>query len=405
MSRFSFHATSVAGKTQRGVIEADNLRQARQMVRERGLTLLDIKQVGNSLTASKMKSKGLKTRVPSHAVSLFSRQLATLTNAALPVEAALAVIARQTEHAGLTQVLTAIRHKVVEGHTLADALADFPRIFDPMFRTLVTAGERTGQLGSVLEKMADYYEIRQQIKSKLSQAMIYPAMLTIVAILVIIILLVAVVPQIIEQFVHMKHTLPITTRILIGISGFLERTWWLLAIGIFATIAAAKLVLRRKNNLMRFHTALLSVAVFGPLIRAINSARYARTLSILQSSGVPLLDAMKISTEGITNLRIHSLLVQAAENVRQGSSLFAVLEQTRLFPPMMLYMIASGEQSGRLGELMAHAADNQYKLMQHRLSMALALFEPLLIVTMASIVLFIIMSILQPILQLNNLVS
>ncbi len=405
MSRFSFHATSVAGKTQRGVIEADNLRQARQMVRERGLTLLDIKQVGNSLTASKMKSKGLKTRVPSHAVSLFSRQLATLTNAALPVEAALAVIARQTEHAGLTQVLTAIRHKVVEGHTLADALADFPRIFDPMFRTLVTAGERTGQLGSVLEKMADYYEIRQQIKSKLSQAMIYPAMLTIVAILVIIILLVAVVPQIIEQFVHMKHTLPITTRILIGISGFLERTWWLLAIGIFAAIAAAKLVLRRKNNLIRFHTALLSVAVFGPLIRAINSARYARTLSILQSSGVPLLDAMKISTEGITNLRIHSLLVQAAENVRQGSSLFAVLEQTRLFPPMMLYMIASGEQSGRLGELMAHAADNQDKLMQHRLSMALALFEPLLIVTMASIVLFIIMSILQPILQLNNLVS
>ena len=138
---------------------------------------------------------------------------------------------------------------------------------------------------------------------------------------------------------------------------------------------------------------------------AINSARYARTLSILQSSGVPLLDAMKISTEGITNRRIHYLLTQAAEHVRQGSSLFAVLEQTRLFPPMMLYMIASGEQSGRLGELMAHAADNQDKLMQHRLSMVLALFEPLLIVTMASIVLFIIMSILQPILQLNNLVS
>ncbi len=405
MSRFSFHSIDSTGKTQRGVIEADTLRQARQIMRERGLTLVEIKQVGNSLTASKMKNKGLKTRVPSHAVSLFSRQLATLTNAALPVEAALAVIARQTEHAGLTQVLTAIRHKVVEGHSLADALADYPRIFDPMFRTLVTAGERTGQLGTVLEKMADYYEIRQQIKSKLSQAMIYPTMLTIVAILVIIILLVAVVPQIIEQFVHMKHTLPITTRILIGVSGFLERTWWLLVIGIFAAVTALKLLLRRQNNLMRFHTALLSVAVLGPLVRAINSARYARTLSILQSSGVPLLDAMKISTEGITNLRIHYLLVQAAEHVRQGSSLFAVLEQTRLFPPMMLYMIASGEQSGRLGELMAHAADNQDKLMQHRLSMALALFEPLLIVTMASIVLFIIMSILQPILQLNNLVS
>jgi general secretion pathway protein F len=292
MSRFSFHSTDSTGKTQRGVIEADTLRQARQIMRERGLTLLEIKLVGNSLTSSKMKNKGLKTRVPSHAVALFSRQLATLTNAALPVEAALAVIARQTEHAGLTQVLTAIRHKVVEGHTLADALADYPRIFDPMFRTLVTAGERTGQLGTVLEKMADYYEIRQQIKSKLSQAMIYPTMLTIVAILVIVILLVAVVPQIIEQFVHMKHTLPITTRILIGVSGFLERTWWLLVIGALAALAAIKLLLRRQNNLMRFHTALLSVAVFGPLIRAINSARYARTLSILQSSGVPLLDAM-----------------------------------------------------------------------------------------------------------------
>ena len=405
MRRFSFHATSATGKSQRGVIEADNLRQARQTVRERGLTLLEMKQVGNPLTANTIKNKGLKTRVPSHAVSLFSRQLATLTNAALPIEAALSVIARQTEHAGLTQVLTAIRHKVVEGHTLADALADFPRIFDPMFRTLVTAGERTGQLGTVLEKMADYYEIRQQIKSKLSQAMIYPAMLTVVAILVIIILLVAVVPQIIEQFVHMKHTLPVTTRILIAISGFLERAWWLIVIGVVAAITTFRLALRRQNNLMRFHAALLNIAVFGPLIRAINSARYARTLSILQSSGVPLLDAMKISTEGITNLHIHYLLVQAAEHVRQGSSLFAVLEQTHLFPPMMLYMIASGEQSGRLGELMAHAADNQDKLMQHRLSMALALFEPLLIVTMASIVLFIIMSILQPILQLNNLVS
>ncbi|WP_330985795.1 MULTISPECIES: type II secretion system inner membrane protein GspF [Enterobacterales] len=405
MSRFSFHAISLTGKPQRGVIDAESVRQARQIVREQGLTLLEIKQIGNTLTASSIKNKGLKTRVPSHVVSLFSRQLATLTNAALPVEAALAVIARQTEHRGLAQVLTAIRNKVVEGHTLAHALADFPRIFDPMFRTLVTAGERTGQLGSVLEKMADYYEIRQQIKSKLSQAMIYPTMLTVVAILVIVILLVAVVPQIIEQFVHMKHTLPITTRILIGISGFLEHAWWLIALGIGAVIGTFRLALRRKSHLMRFHTALLNVVVLGPLIKAINSARYARTLSILQSSGVPLLDAMKISIEGVTNLRIHYLLAQAAENVRQGNSLFSVLEQTRLFSPMMLYMIASGEQSGRLGELMAHAADNQDKLMQHRLSMALALFEPLLIVVMASIVLFIIMSILQPILQLNNLVS
>lgn len=405
MSRFSFHVTSSTGKKQRGGMDADSPRAARQLLREQGLTLLDIKQVSHSPSSNSIKNKGLKTRVPSHAVSLFSRQLATLVNAALPVEAALGVIARQTEHAGLASALTAVRCKVMEGHTLADALTDFPRVFDPMFRTLVTAGERTGQLGSVLEKMADYNEIRQQIKSKLTQAMVYPVMLTLVAILVITILLVAVVPQIIEQFVHLKHALPITTQILIAISGFLQRWWLTITIGIATSGVVFKLALRRPKNLMLFHTRLLQVAVVGPLIRAINSARYARTLSILQSSGVPLLDAMRIAIEGTANVRIHYLLSQAAENVRQGSSLFVVLEQTKLFPPMMLYMIASGEQSGRLGELMAHAADNQDKMMQHRLAMALALFEPLLIVTMASIVLFIVMSILQPILQLNNLVS
>ena len=315
------------------------------------------------------------------------------------------MIARQTEHAAFAKVLATVRNKVVEGHTLADAFSDYPRIFDPMFKTLVTAGERTGQLGAVLEKMADYNEIRQQIKSKLTQAMIYPLMLTLVAILVIVILLVAVVPQIIEQFVHLRHALPLTTRILIAVSGFLQTFWLPISLGAAGIVISLKLALRSPKQLARFHTLLLQIMVAGPLIRAVNSARYARTLSILQSSGVPLLDAMKISTAGISNVHIHRLFLQAAENVRQGSSLFNALEQTHMFPPMMLYMIASGEQSGRLGELMARAADNQDKLMQHRLSMALAIFEPLLIVSMASIVLFIVMSILQPILQLNNLVS
>lgn len=405
MSQFSYHGITATGKDLRATLEADSLRHARQILREQGITLLGIRPVGLSISSQMMKKSGKRIKVPSHAVSLFSRQLATLINAALPIEAALNVIARQTEHAAFAKVLTTVRNKVVEGHTLADAFSDYPRIFDPMFKTLVTAGERTGQLGAVLEKMADYNEIRQQIKSKLTQAMIYPLMLTLVAILVIVILLVAVVPQIIEQFVHLRHALPLTTRILIAVSGFLQTFWLPISLGAAGIVISLKLALRSPKQLARFHTLLLQIMVAGPLIRAVNSARYARTLSILQSSGVPLLDAMKISTAGISNVHIHRLFLQAAENVRQGSSLFNALEQTHMFPPMMLYMIASGEQSGRLGELMARAADNQDKLMQHRLSMALAIFEPLLIVSMASIVLFIVMSILQPILQLNNLVS
>lgn len=402
MGRFAYRAVTPAGKTVRGRLEATSPRDVRRLLREQNLTPLEI-VTASGLLPTTGRRRG--ARVPTATLSLFSRQLATLINASLPLESALEVIARQTDHPALATVLKTVRSKVVEGHTLADALGDYPRLFDPMFCTLVTAGERTGQLGPVLEKMADYNEIRQQLKSKFTQAMIYPLMLTLVAILVITILLVAVVPQIIEQFVHMKQALPVTTRILISVSSALQTAWLPASVVLLLGIVGGKLMLRHPQHRMRFHHQLLRPAVIGPLIRAINSARYARTLSILQTSGVPLLEAMNIAAAGVTNLRINLLLTQAAESVRQGNALFKALEQTQLFPPMMLYMIASGEQSGRLGELMARAADNQDQLMQQRLAMALSLFEPALIVSMASIVLFIVMAILQPILQLNNLVS
>ena len=379
---YRYRAMTQDGQKLQGIIDANDERQARLRLREEGLFLLDIRP---------QKSSGVKTRRPriSHSeLTLFTRQLATLSAAALPLEESLAVIGQQSSN-----------------NRLSDALQHFPTLFDSLYRTLVKAGEKSGLLAPVLEKLADYNENRQKIRSKLIQSLIYPCMLTTVAIVVVIILLTAVVPKITEQFVHMKQQLPLSTRILLGLSDTLQRTGPTLLATVFIVAVGFWLWLKRGNNRHRFHAMLLRVALIGPLICAINSARYLRTLSILQSSGVPLLDGMNLSTESLSNLEIRKRLANAAENVRQGNSIHLSLEQTAIFPPMMLYMVASGEKSGQLGTLMVRAADNQETLQQNRIALTLSIFEPALIITMALIVLFIVVSVLQPLLQLNSMIN
>lgn len=396
---FRYRAMTRDGQKLQGRIDASDERQARLRLREDGLFLLDI---------CPQKNAGVKARRPriSHSeLTLFTRQLATLSAAALPIEESLAVISQQSSNKRLAGVLNQIRSAILEGHPLSDALQHFPTLFDSLYRTLVKAGEKSGLLAPVLEKLADYNENRQKIRSKLIQSLIYPCMLTIVAIGVVVILLTAVVPKITEQFIHMKQQLPLSTRILLGISDSLQRVGPALLATIFIIAVCFCFWLKRGNNRHRFHAALLRVALIGPLICAINSARYIRTLSILQASGVPLLDGMNLSTESLSNLEIRQRLTEAAENVRQGNSIHLSLEKTAIFPPMMLYMVASGEKSGQLGALMARAADNQETLQQNRIALTLAIFEPALIISMALIVLFIVVSVLQPLLQLNSMIN
>ncbi len=389
---YRYRAMTQDGQKLQGIIDANDERQARLRLREEGLFLLDIRP---------QKSSGVKTRRPriSHSeLTLFTRQLATLSAAALPLEESLAVIGQQSSNKRLGDVLNQVRSAILEGHPLS-------ALFDSLYRTLVKAGEKSGLLAPVLEKLADYNENRQKIRSKLIQSLIYPCMLTTVAIGVVIILLTAVVPKITEQFMHMKQQLPLSTRILLGLSDTLQRTGPTLLATVFIVAVGFWLWLKRGNNRHRFHAMLLRVALIGPLICAINSARYLRTLSILQSSGVPLLDGMNLSTESLNNLEIRQRLANAAENVRQGNSIHLSLEQTAIFPPMMLYMVASGEKSGQLGTLMVRAADNQETLQQNRIALTLSIFEPALIITMALIVLFIVVSVLQPLLQLNSMIN
>lgn len=394
--KFRWVATDDNGDRHTGVSEAEGEREMVARLRSQSLLPESIKQQRHRITLWR-----LSPRVSHAELTLFTRQLATLMAAALPLDEALAAIQQQKESKNLVSIIGTLHQAVLEGQSLSAAMQQHPRLFDTVYCTLVKAGETVGQAGAVLERLADFNEARQRMRSKLTQALIYPSLLTTVAILVVVILLTAVVPKVAAQFIHLRHELPLTTRMLLTISHFLSSQGpWLLLIFI-AGGGLFSCWLKREGNRLRFHRLLTRFR----LVCAIDSARYLRALSILNVSGVPLLQAMALSAEGVMNHEIRQRLCHAAESVRQGNSVSQSLGKTHIFPPMMLYMIASGEKSGQLGELMQRATDNQEVHLQNRIAMALAIFEPALIVVMAAIVLFIVMAVMQPILQLNSLMN
>ncbi len=405
MAAFAYQALDANGRRKDGMIEADSPRQARQLLREQGLTPVELTEASEKVKQQTQRKSWLQPRVSTAELALLTRQLATLVAAALPVEEALKAVAQQTEKAKISTLIAAVRSKVLEGHSLADGMSAFPYVFDQLYRAMVAAGEKSGHLDTVLNRLADYTEQRQQMKTKLLQAMIYPVILTLVAISVIAILLATVVPKVVEQFVHMKQELPFSTRFLMGASDIVRDygLWAVLLIALLLVIWRQWLA--KPENQRRYHAMLLRMPVIGRVSRGLNTARFARTLSILNSSAVPLLEGMSISGEVLSNHEAKIRLQAASERVREGSSLRAALEQTKLFPPMMLHMIASGERSGELDSMLERAADNQDREFESQVNIALSIFEPALVVSMAVVVLFIVLAILQPILQLNNMIG
>lgn len=301
--------------------------------------------------------------------------------------------------------MEAVRAKVLEGYSLSEAMKYAPQAFERLYVSMVAAGETSGHLDAVLMRLADYTEQRRMLRLRIQQALIYPVVLTLVAVSVVTLLLAVVVPTVVDQFVHMKQTLPFSTRALMAVSTTVRQAgpWFVLAL-LLASIMGKRL-LRVPRRRLRYHAFLLRLPLVGRVIRELNTARYSQTLSILNSSAVPLLQAMRISADVMTNDSIRLRLSEAAEAVREGAGLYQALEQTHLFPAMMRHMIASGERSGTLDEMLARAADNQEKEFDTRVTVVMGLFEPALVISMAGVVLFIVLAILQPILQLNNLVS
>ncbi|ANJ92530.1 type II secretion protein F [Serratia plymuthica] len=402
--RFDYHACDRQGRARRGELEADSLRHARDLLREKGWQVLAVK-AKKMRSFNKLAGFRLTSGVTSSDLALLTRQLATLMSAALPLEEALMAVARQTEKKGLQAVLTQVRLRILEGFSLAHALGQYPPIFDRLYCAMVTAGEISGHLAPVLERLADYVEQRQQMKNKITQALVYPMVLTVVAIGVVAILLTAVVPKVIEQFIHMKQALPLSTRLLIGASDAI-RQWGPAALMLLlAGVGLFRYCLKVPARRTRWHAFILRLPVIGKLTLGVNTARYAKTLSILNASAVPLLEAMRISASVLGNDHARQRLLAAMERVREGEGLSPSLEGTALFSPMMRHMIMSGERSGELEMMLERAANMQQDAFNRQITLALGLFEPLLVIVMASSVLFIILAILQPILQLNNMIG
>jgi general secretion pathway protein F len=409
MAAFEYQAVDSRGKTKKGVIEGDTARQVRGLLRDQGLMPIEVnptiaKHQHNNEKKVLFSSAG-GGKVSTSELALITRQLATLVESGLPLEESLIAVAEQCEKNRIKSMIMGVRTKVTEGYGLAESMGEYPKIFNRLYRAMVAAGEKSGHLDKVLNRLADYTEKRQQMRSQLIQALVYPIIMTVVAIGVIAILLTAVVPKIIGQFEHMGENLPGTTQFLIASSEFLQNYGLVIVIAIAALALLFSQLLKKPAFEMTFHRRLLRVPGVGKVVRGVNTARFARTLSILTASAVPLLESMKISGQVLDNLHIKQQVSAATDKVREGASLRVSLEQTKLFPPMMLHMIASGEKSGQLEHMLGRAADNQDREFEALVSISLKAFEPALMVAMAGVVLFIVMAILQPILQLNSLVG
>ncbi|WP_166373015.1 type II secretion system inner membrane protein GspF [Psychromonas sp. SA13A] len=403
MATFSYKALDAKGKQTRGTQEADSARMLRQQLRNVGLMPLEVEAI-----ASKRKRAGkafIQSKIKTADLALITRQLSTLVASSIPLEESLQAVAEQCDKPKIKSMLASVRGGVIEGYTLADSMRNYPMIFDDLFCAMVAAGEKSGHLEKVLDRLADYAEQRQEMKSKMMQALIYPIVLTLVAISVVAILLTSVVPQVVGQFQHMGADLPGSTIFLIAVSDALS-AYGLFFLGLcIIALLLFKYYLRKASNQLRFDRFLLRIPVVGKVVSELNTARFARTLSILNSSAVPLLEAMGIAGDVLSNQYIRLKVKEAAERVREGTSLGRALDSTKLFPPMMLHMIASGERSGELGNMLERSADNQDKQFSAQVTLALGIFEPALVISMAGVVLFIVTAILQPILALNNMVS
>jgi general secretion pathway protein F len=403
MGAFEYTAVDGGGRESRGILEGDTPRHVRQLLRERQLLPVTVTAVAEQEKAQK-RGFSLSRRVSATDLALFTRQLATLVKAGLPLEESLLAVSQQTEKPRVQSIVLGVRAKVMEGHTLADGFADFPRVFPEIYRSTVAAGEQAGHLDTVLERLADYTESREEIRQKVMGAMLYPIALTVMCVLIVSGLLVYVVPKVTAVFTSSKVQLPIMTRVLIAVSDFLQhRGIYILILGVIGYIALRRW-LANPGPKRRFHLFQLRLPLIGKLVRGFNTARFTRTLSILTGATVPVLDALRISGDVVTNLPMRDAVAEASLRVREGASIGRSLAISKLFPPMTIHLIQSGESSGELENMLERAAISQERELDGLLTAIVGLLGPGLIVLMGLFVMGIVFAMLLPIFEMNQLI-
>jgi general secretion pathway protein F len=404
MGAFEYTALDTGGRERKGVLEGDTPRQVRQLLREKQLLPVTVTEVAEKESTEQKKRFSFARRISASDVSLFTRQLATLVRAGLPLEESLLAISQQTEKPRVQSIVIGVRSKVMEGHTLADGLTEFPRVFPEIYRATVSAGEQSGHLDLILERLADYTENRELIRQKVLGAMLYPIVLTIMCFGIVSGLLVYVVPKVVDVFESSKAELPFITQVLIGTSDFFrDYLLYLIVLGV-AGYFGFRQWLRNPNNRRKYHRLLLRLPLIGKLARGFNTARFTRTLSILSASSVPVLDALRIAGEVVTNVPMRDAVIEASQRVREGAPIGRSLAHSKLFPPMTIHLISSGESSGELEAMLERAALNQERELDGLLNALVGLLGPLLIVTMGLFVMGIVFAMLLPIFELNQLI-
>ncbi len=399
METYDYSAFDGSGNRLTGSVAASNAREARDILRARALTPVDLKIV----KAKAAKSSSFGAKVSHRDLTQATRQIAILIEAATPVEETLKVVAMQFEKSPMRGILMDVRSRVLEGSRLSDAMRSHPRTFDELYTAMVASGETSGQLATVLDRQALDLEAAQQIRNKVFSAIAYPAVLTVVALIVVVLLMVFLVPTIVDQFDSLDQQLPVLTRFVIGLSDVVIKYGLFIGIGIALAIFGFRQALKNKGMKLRWHGLLLKLPFFGDLIRSVNAARFARTMAGLIDSGTPALSAMEAALHTLRNTVMRDAVTEAATKVREGSPISSSLRQSGTFPPLVTQMVAGGEASGDIGKMFSKSADYLEGEFERVVSIFLALLNPMIIILLSIVVLLIILAMYMPMLQMVSL--
>jgi general secretion pathway protein F len=403
MGAYEFVALDPSGKESKGLIEGDTAKHVRQILRDRQMLPVSVTEVAQK-EARRQRTFSLRRGISTSELALLTRQLASLSQSGLPLEEALLAVGEQNDQPRTKSILLGVRSRVMEGHTLADGLGEYPQAFPDLYRATIAAGEQSGHLDVVLERLADYTEARQELRQRITNAMVYPIVLVLMAVAIISFMLATVVPRIVSVFENAAGELPALTRWMIATSDFMRNQWLMIIIVLALLIYGVWRLLQKPGPREKYHRMLLGLPIAGRLTRGINTARFTRTFSILVGSGVPILDALKIAAGVIENLPMRSAVTEASHRVREGASISKSLATSKLFPPMMIHLIASGETGGKLEEMLSRTANYQEREVDGLIATLLGILQPLLIVLMGGVVMTIVLAILLPIFEINNLI-